>query len=345
MQAHRLRFPLAGQAHLPRPGSLACLAPMLLAGAMLGVMAAPPAAAQKYPDNPIHLVVPFPPGGSTDLVARQYAKFLSDELDNVSVIVDNRPGASNNIGDEWVGKAKPDGYTLLFAQPNLVLNPIFGPRPSFDVVKALAPVSIIARVPYIVAAGPKAPFSNVKDFIAASKAKPGTYTISSAQLDYYVGLLQSKAQIKLLHVPYKGGAQAMTDTSAGTVDTIMALAPVLMPYVQGGRLKPIAVASDKRIELLPAVPTFAESGVDFDTTIWYGLLVPAQTPASIVKRLAQASHQVAIGSGFAQSLRALGVQPVGSTPAEFAAQMRAEAALGQKTAKENPGLVPDDMKK
>lgn len=305
----------------------------------------PAAAADNWPQEPIHLVVPFPPGGSTDTIARQFARALSIELNGATVVVENRPGAGNNIGDSHVANSKPDGYTLLFAQPNVVLNDIFGPKPDFDAFKQLAPIAVVARVPYVIAASPKAPFSTIQEFLKAAKAAPAKYTISSAQLDYYVGLLQIKADMKLRHIPYKGGAQAMTDTSAGTVDTIFALSPVLAPYLTGGKLKALAVTSEQRVPLLPNVPTLKEIGVNYDNTIWYGLLSPAGTPAAIISALATATKRAAAEPSFIDSLHRLGTAPDGGGPEVLRTQMHRDLAQGKDTARQIPSLVPETMRK
>ena len=316
--------------------------------AALAVMAASPGpamAADDWPQSPIHLIVPFPPGGSTDITARQFAKSLSTVLGGASIVIDNLPGAANNIAESRVAYAKPDGYTLLFAQPNLVLNSIFGPRPDFDPFKQLAPISIVATVPYIIAASPKAPFHTIQDFLKAAKAAPGQYTISSAQLDYYVGLLQIKAGIKLQHIPYKGGAQAMTDTSAGTINSIFALSPVVMPYIQGGKLQAMAVTSRQRVSMLPDVPTLEESGIHYDNVIWFAMLAPAGTPPAVLSKLAAATKKAAQDQEFVTALGRLGATPVGSGPKALLEQMRREAAQGQETAKLIPSLVQEDMRK
>ncbi len=313
--------------------------------ALTALVSAPAMAADTWPRDPIRLVVPFPPGGSVDITARLFAKSLSTALSGASIVVENRPGAENNIGDSRVAYAKPDGYTLLFAQPNLVLNPIFGPKPDFDAFKQLAPISIVARVPYIIAASPNEPFNTIQDFLKAAKAAPGKYTISSAQLDYYVGLLQIKAGIKLQHIPYKGGAQAMTDTSSGAINSIFALSPVVTPYLQGGKLKALAVTADQRVSILPDVPTLKEVGVNYDNTIWFALLAPAGTPSEIISKLAAATKKVAADPEFVAALRRFGSTPEGSGPKALLDQMHREVSQGENTAKLIPSLVQEDMRK
>lgn len=303
-----------------------------------------PAAAQNYPDQPVRLVVPYPPGGSTDLIARLYAEKLSKELGQ-AVIVDNRPGAATNIGSEAVARAKPDGYTILFGGDGPTINSVFGPSPSFDPLTAFAPISLITRVPFVIAANPKAPFSNIKEFLAAARSVPGKYSISSAQLNLYVELLKNRAGVHLLHIPYKGGAQAATDAIAGQVDSVYALVPVLLPHIQAGKLKPLGITSSKRLEALPATPTLVENGVDYDITIWYGLLAPAGTPNSIVNRLAAATQSIVAKPDFVQKLSVVGAVATSSQPAELSAQMGAEKAAWQTAARTIPGLLQSTTNK
>ncbi|MEO7402384.1 MAG: tripartite tricarboxylate transporter substrate-binding protein, partial [Burkholderiales bacterium] len=295
------------------------------------------ASAQDYPSQAVRIVVPYPPGGSTDLVARQYAVHLSKAFGQ-PVIIDNRPGASTNIGAEAVARAKPDGYSLLFAGVNQVLNPVFGPAPSFEST-ALEPVSLVARIPFIVAANPKVPFNTPKDLITAARITPGKFTISSAQLDVYAALLNRRAEIDLLHVPYKGGAAATTDAISGQVDMVYALVPVLLPHIQGGRLKAVALTGAKRSAALPSTMTFVESGIDYDVSIWYGLMAPAGMPKATLNRIAQAAQRIVSDPEFAQKLLASGADAVSNTPEEFSRQVETEIAFWRRLAASMPNLV------
>lgn len=302
------------------------------------------ALAQDYPTQPVRLIVPYPPGGSTDFIARLYAESLGKELGQ-PVIVDNRPGAATNIGSEAVAKARPDGYTVLFGGGGPTLNTVFGPKPTFDPLTGLEAVSLIARVPFMVAANPKTPFGTAKDMIAAAKAAPGKYSISSAQLNVYVELLKARSDINLLHIPYKGGAQAATDAIAGQVDMVFALVPVLLPQLQAGKLKAIGVSSDKRLtKLLPNVSTFTELGVDYDIGTWYGLQTPPGTPPAIVERLLQATQKIVAQAGFADKLAAVGAEAVSSQPAEMRKLMVDQQAVWEKLAVSAPGLILTESK-
>lgn len=310
-----------------------------LGAAIAGLSAVAPALAQdRFPSQPIKIVVPYPPGGSTDLIGRQLAELLSREVGQ-TVVVDNRPGAGTNIGANSVVTAKPDGYTLLFGGVGQVLNPVFGPVPSFDVNTALEPVGLVARVPFIVAANTKMPFSTPAEMIAAAKAAPGRLTVSSAQLDVYVALLNTKADIKLLHVPYKGGAPATTDAISGQVNMVYALVPVLLPQILGGKLQAVAVTSAKRIPALPNTPAFAELGIDSDVAAWYGLMAPAGTPKPIIERLSAALQKVMNLPEMQQKMHRIGVEPLSSTPEEMRSLVRTELAFWEKEARTMPQLV------
>lgn len=301
-------------------------------------------AAQDYPTQPVRLIVPYPPGGTTDMIARLYADNLGRELGQ-PVVVDNRPGASTNIGSDAVAKAKPDGHTVLFASGGPTMNSVFGPKPPFDPAQSLEPISLIARVPFMLAANPKAPFGNAREMIAAAKATPDKFSVSSAQLNVYVELLMTQASVKLLHVPYKGGAQAVTDATAGQVDMVFALLPVLLPQVQSGNLKPLGLSSTQRLAtVLPGVPTFTESGVDFTIDTWYGLQAPAGTPAPVVERLLQATHRIVSQPAFAEKLAVTGAQAVSSQPAEMRKLMTDQKAMWERLAAKVPALLETESK-
>ena len=305
--------------------------------ALLATTNLPAAAQDRFPSQPIKIVVPYPAGGSTDLIARQFAEQLTRELGQ-TVIIDNRPGGGTKIGAEVVVKSRADGYTLLFGNNSQVLNPVFGPNPPFD-LSALEAVSLVSRVAFVVAANPKTPFSTGSDLQAAAKASPGKISVSSAQLELYVELLNAKAGISLLHVPYKGGAPATTDAISGQVDMVYALVPVLLPHIQAGKLKALAVTTGRRLGSLPGVPTFTELGVDYDVAIWYGLLAPAGTPKLVVDRLAAAAQKIMSSPEMGQKIRAVGAEPAWTKPEEFQGMLRKDLVFWQQVAKTMPHLV------
>jgi tripartite-type tricarboxylate transporter receptor subunit TctC len=312
---------------------------LLQAGAAVAVAAtALPAFAQEWPSQPLHLVVPYAPGGTTDLIARRLGERLGHELGQ-PVIVDNRPGAGTNVGAAFVANARPDGYTLLLGSIFQVLNPVFGPDPHFDLFTGLQPVSPVATVPFVLAANPKTPYDNGRELVAAAKAAPNKLSVSHAQLDVSLELLNDKARMQLLLVPYKGGGPATTDAIAGQVNMVFALVPVLLPHIQSGKLKALAVTSPTRFAGLPNVPTFAESGVDYDMTMWYGLFTPAGVPKAVTERLAAATRKIMTSKEMVDWIHSAGADPLASSPEAFRAQLHKETAYWQSVAKAIPKLV------
>lgn len=306
---------------------------------LLAVTTASQATAQeRFPTEPIKIVVPYPAGGSVDRMARIFGEQLTKEVGQ-AVLIDNRPGAGTNIAAELVVRAKADGHTLLFASSAQVLNPIFGPAPSFDALAGLEPLSLVSRVPFMLAANLKAPFNNGSQLLAAARAAPDKISVGSAQGDLYVELLNDKAQMRLLHVPYKGGAPATTDAIGGQITTVFSLLPVLLPQIQGGKLKPLAVTSAKRQSALPDVPTFTELGIDYDISLWYGLMAPAGTPKAVLDRLAGMAEKVMTTPDLALKIRAGGAEPAWNKPDEFKALLRADTAYWKQVAKKLPHLV------
>lgn len=311
-------------------------------GALAGVAASAPwpgaRAQEAWPSRSIRLVIPYPPGGTTDIVGRTLAEQLTRELGQ-TVVVDNRPGGGTNIGAEAVATAKPDGYTLFFAGITQVTNPTFGPTPPFDTLKAFEPVGLIATAPFMIAINPKTPVSDVQDLIAKAHARPDTLTVSSAQLDIFVELLNARAGMKLLHVPYKGGAAAATDAIGGQVSMVFAQVPALLGHLQSGRLKPIAVSSAKRFPALPDLPTFTEAGIDYDVNPWFGLLAPAGTPRVAIERTTQAMAKAIAGAEMSQKIRTAGAEPGYATPEEFGAVLRRDTAFWAQVGKSLPHLI------
>jgi tripartite-type tricarboxylate transporter receptor subunit TctC len=312
---------------------------LLLALASIAAAIALPAAAQdQWPTQTIKLVVPYAAGGTTDLIARRLGERLGRELGQ-TVVVENRPGASTNVGASAVANAKPDGHTLLLGSIFQLLNPAFGPDPGFDLLTKLEPVSLVAEMPFVLAANPKTPYSNGRELVAAAKADPKKLSVSHAQLDVSLELLNNKAGMELLLVPYKGGAPATTDAISGQVDMVYALVPVLLPHIQAGKLKALAVTTGRRLGSLPGVPTFTELGVDYDVAIWYGLLAPAGTPKLVVDRLAAAAQKIMSSPEMGQKIRAVGAEPAWTKPEEFQGMLRKDLVFWQQVAKTMPHLV------
>lgn len=271
----------------------------------------------EWPARPIRLVVPYPPGGTTDILARPYAEFMRQRLGQ-PVVVDNRPGASTNIGSEIVARAEPDGYTLLFGQSSLTGNRVTGPAPAFDSRTAFAPASLISRVPYLLAANPSFPARDLQELVSLARANPGKYRVSSAQLDFQVAQMNRRAGMEIEHIGYRGGAQATSDCIAGRVDMVFALVPVLLPFVRDGKLRAMGVTSASRSHVLPEVPSFREVGASqLDSGTWYALLAPAGTSRPIVERLSAETRAFTQDAGNAARLGGLGYELEGSTPEEM----------------------------
>ncbi|MGO4157784.1 Bug family tripartite tricarboxylate transporter substrate binding protein [Cupriavidus sp. YAF13] len=307
---------------------------LLAAGSVLLTLlglAQPALAEASYPAKVIRLVVPFPPGGSTDTLARLLAEQLKEELGQ-TVVVENKAGAGGNIGGDAVAKAAPDGYTLLLAAAGpTVINPSLYARMSYEPLRDLVPVTMLAREHNLMAVNPSVPAHNLKEFIAYAKSKPGQLSFGSpgngttAQLAGE--LLNQSAGIKLQHVPYKGSGPAVADLIAGHITLMIDNMPALLPFVQSGRLRALAVASDKRASALPDVPTVEEAGLrGYVVTAWKGLMAPAGTPRPIIAKLHDATVKILAKPQIRKRLVDLGAEPVGNTPEQFAALIRSDTA-------------------
>lgn len=296
------------------------------------------AAAQQYPDRPIHLVVGFPPGGINDIAARLLAPELSTSFGQ-SVVVDNRPGAGGTIGAEFVAKARPDGYTLLLGSvSNLAMAASLYKSLPYNPIKDFTAIALVAASPNILVVHPDFPVHSIKDLIALAKQKPGTINYASAGIGtsnhLTVELLKVMAGIDLVHVPYKGDAPAVTAVLANQVPMMFPTLPVALPYIKAGRLRAIAVSSAKRSPLLPEVPTVAESGglPKFAVSIWVGVVAPPGTPMAIVDKLNAAIRKAVELPSIRDHLQALGADPEGGTPEEFSAYIASETAQWREVA-------------
>ena len=311
----------------------------LLAALLLGCLPLMAAAQGAYPHKPIRMIVPYPPGGPTDVLGRIVAQKLSESLGQ-QVVVENRPGASGMIGAELVAKAAPDGYTLLTNASIHVINPSLYPKMNFDALRDFAPVSLIAQVPLILVVNPGLPVKSVQELIALGKAEPNRLNFGSsgnAAAPHLAGeSFKIATGIQMQHVPYKGSAPALTDLIGGQVQLIFDSMPSAMPHVKSGKIRALAVTTAKRSPTVPDLPTIAESGVPgFDISTWYGVWAPAGTPKDIVNKvsaeIAKALQQPAVR----ERLAALGAEPVGNTPEEFAAYCQSELAKWSKIVRES----------
>jgi len=297
----------------------------MLVAALL--IAAGLAHAQDYPVKPIRMIVPYPPGGGTDVVARIVNEKLSLELGQ-AIVIDNKGGAGGSVGTEIASKAAPDGYTILLTLSSHTINPKLFPKLGYDVERDFTPISLAASIPQILVANPAVPASNMQELLAWMKANPGKVNYASVGVGspaHIAGeLLKLKSGVQMTHVPYKGGGPAMTDVIAGQVQLAIVSMPAALQFVKAGRVKALAVASAKRSASAPDVPTIAEGGLDVVVESWYGVLVPAKTPAPIVARLNAAMVKVLAMPDVKEKLFAQGAEAVSNTPAEFEAIIKEE---------------------
>jgi tripartite-type tricarboxylate transporter receptor subunit TctC len=281
------------------------------------------AAAENYPSHPVKIVVPFPPGGSNDIIARILAQKLSERTGQ-QFFVENRGGAGGNIGAEAVAKASADGYTLLVtAPPPLTTNIALYKSLPFDPGRDFAPVALLATVPIVLMVHPSLPVKSVQELVALAKAKPGTLNFGSSGIgstNHLAGeLLKRMTGIDIVHVPYKGAAPAMNDLIAGHIPMMFDNMPAVLPQVQGGSVRAIAVAGARRASALPDVPTVAEQGVEgFEVFSWFGLVAPAKTPAPVLETLQREAETILKMPDVQKRLAELGADPGAISGAEFA---------------------------
>ena len=312
---------------LQRICSLLNLAPKVLVVAAAVAVASwwpAPAAAQDYPNKPIHIVVPFPPGGSTDLMARRIGEKISAALKQ-PVVVENRAGAGGTVGAEYVAKSAPDGYTLLMGVTgsNGIAGAIY-PKLGYDLVRDFAPVSMVSVSPLVLGVNPGVPAKTVQEFVRLAKSRPGKVshgTPGNGTSMHLTGeMFATETDTALLHVPYRGSAAAVTDLLGGQIDAMFSDLVVLMPMVQSGKAVPLAVTSRKRHPMLPNVPTVAESGYPgFEALSWQGFFAPARTPPAVVALLSREISKAIQSSDIQEYFGSRGFILEGSTPEAFTA--------------------------
>ena len=308
----------------------------LIGGLVIGASAL----AQSFPDRPIRLIVPFPPGGGTDIIARELGVALN-KTSGWNLVAENRPGAGGNLGVDAVAKADPDGYTLVMGQTsNLAINPTLYKKLPYDPLKDLVPVALVSSSPIVMAVPVNSRFKTFADVVAASKGKPEALTLGysgNGTVAHLAGeLAENAAGIQLRHIPYKGAAQAMTDLMGGQIDLYMSSVPTLLGHVRNGKLKVIAITSAQRSAQLPDVPTLAESGFKgFEAVTWFGVLAPAGTPAAIVAQLNKAINQALKQPDVADKLRSEGGEILGGTSEQFSALLRTEVPRWSKIVKDS----------
>jgi tripartite-type tricarboxylate transporter receptor subunit TctC len=320
--------------HVPRRLLIALTASTLASSAF----------AQAWPAKPIRILVPFPPGGGTDIIARETSQKVAAAT-GWTIVIDNRPGAGGNLGVDAAAKSPADGYTLVLGQTsNLAINPTLYAKMPYDSVKDLAPIVLVANAPLVMVTGMGTPYKTLADAVNAAKAKPGVLNFASPGNGTVAHLtsemFQKAAGVKTQHVPYKGAAQAMTDEVSGTVDLYMSSVPTLIGQIKQGKLRPLAVTSAKRVDDLPNVPTINESGYQgFDAVTWFGLLAPAGTPKDMIARLNVEFNKALANPELRKKLGDEGADPAGGTPEQFAALIKAEIPRWGKVVKESGAKV------
>ncbi|EJE53948.1 hypothetical protein PMI14_01160 [Acidovorax sp. CF316] len=308
-----------------------------LAALALG-LAAPTAFAQAWPTKPISLVVPFPPGGSSDVLARALTDRLGQSLGQ-AVIVESRPGAGATLGADYVSKAKADGYTLLMgAVHHTIATSVYRKLP-YDFEKSFAPITTVALVPNVLVVNAKSTATDVKGVVALAKAAPGKFSYGSngnGTVQHLIGTqFAGLTGVDLLHVPYKGSAPLTTDLLGGQIDMSFDTLTPVVQHIKAGKLRAVAVTTAKRSSTLPDVPTLAESGMkEFDQGTWFGIMAPAGTPKEVVTRLNTELVKIIQSPDFRKRMEEIGAEPIGNTPAEMEAQIRNDTAKYARLVKE-----------
>ena len=286
-------------------------------------------AADTFPTRPMRLIIPFPPGGGTDIMGRMVAQRLNDAF-GMPVVVDNRGGAAGIIGTEMAARANPDGHTLMIGSVSTIcINPSLHKNLAFDPVKDLAPISLVASTPSLLVVGSTLPVKSVKELIALAKAKPGQlhYATPGSGSSSHLGteLFKQVAGVNIQHVPYKGTGPAVTDLISGQVSMFITNMPSVLPMVKAGRVRALAVTSLQRSTLAPDLPTVAESGIPgFEVIVWYGVLAPAAVPKALLARLNQEIRKMSDMQDVKDKLALLGAEAMSSTPEAFALRIRDE---------------------
>ncbi|MBY0270078.1 MAG: tripartite tricarboxylate transporter substrate binding protein [Burkholderiales bacterium] len=298
----------------------------LIAGLALAALCGT-AAAQTYPSKTVRMIVGYPPGGPTDLIARIVAQKLSESWGQ-QVIVDNRPGASGMIGAELTVRAAPDGYTLLMVPVTYAVTPSLYPKMSYDAAKDLAPVAQVAAAPFILVVHPTLPVKTVKELIALARSRPGQLNYASAStggMPHLAGeLFNTMTGVKMIHIPYKGAAPATTDLLAGQVQLMFNNMLSAMPQVKNGRLRAIAVTSSKRSAAVPELPAIAETVPGYEASGWYAALAPAATPRELIAKINNDMNRIMKMPDVTQRLAGDGVEAVGTTAEQFGIYLRSE---------------------
>jgi tripartite-type tricarboxylate transporter receptor subunit TctC len=300
----------------------------LAAAAMAALLPAPAALAQKYPDKPVHVIVPFPPGAGVDIVTRLVGAKLTTQTGQ-QFIMENKGGAAGNLGAEYVARATPDGYTILAAASSITASKSLYQNLTYDLEKDFVPVAMMASVPFLLVVNPKVPVHSVQELIAYAKAHPGQLTFAStgngSSPHLTTELFETQAGVKMLHVPYKGSGPALTDLISGQVQVMFANMLSVLPAVKAGRLRALAVTSSARSSAAPDVPTVAESGVPgFESSTWFALMAPTGTPPAVIQQLNAETAKAVQAPQVVEALHQQGAEPGQGTPAQVAAYVKGE---------------------
>ena len=294
------------------------------------------AQAQDYPTKPVKWVVAYPPGGTTDILARIIGQYLSEHLGQ-QFVIDNRPGAGNNIGTEVVVNSPPDGYTVLLVNPANGINATLYKKLPFNFLRDIAPVAGITRVPNVMETNPNFPAKTVAEFIAYGKANPGKINMASSGNGTSVHLsgelFMAMTGVKMTHVPYRGAGPALTDLIAGTVDVMFDNLPSSIEFIKSGKLRALAVTTETRNEALPDVPVIADTVTGFEASAWFGIGAPKGTPANIIEKINKTVNAGLADPKMKARLADLGGIPMGGTPADFGKVMASETAKWEKAVK------------
>jgi tripartite-type tricarboxylate transporter receptor subunit TctC len=293
------------------------------------------AAAQPYPSKPIRLLIPFAPGGGTDILARMIAQRLSENLAQ-AIVADNRPAVDGVVASETLARSAPDGYTLLLISSSHAINPAIGRKLPYDTIRDFAPITQTASQQLFLVVHPSLPVKSVKELIDYAKARPGmlNYGSSSNAVVLPMELFNSMAGIKTLHIPYKGSAPMLNDLLGGQINLAIAAAVSALPHIKSGRLRALAIGDSKRSTVLPDLPTVAEAGVPgYQAVIWSGMLAPAKTPRAIIDRIHDEVVRIVLAPEFKERLVQLGADPVGSTPEQWGEFIKTEIDKWGKIAK------------
>jgi len=302
----------------------------LIALVLCSIFVGAAGAQEAYPSRPVRFILPFPPGGGTDILGRLIAERLSASLGQ-PVVTENRGGAGGNVGAEAAAHSAPDGYTIVLVAPSLAISPSLYSKLNYDPVKDLAPISLVATVPNVMITNPSVEAKNLQEFIALARARPGAMNYGSGGAgtsNHLAGeLFNIVTGAKLVHVPYKGVNLAMQSVLAGEIQLVFIGIPAALPHIKSGRLRALALVAPQRSPALPEVPTAGEAGLkDFEVTTWYGVMTPAGTPRPIVTRLNGELGKIMHTPDVKERLAGMATDPLTSTPEEFAAYLKQEIA-------------------